>query len=279
MARLLKVNLWRVLPTCFPARYFVTLTQQEVATALRPLYFAVHPDLFYRFPKEKAINENSLKQMNFYLETILENKSTDPVLLTFCLKSGTQNVGHTMSFKHVNIQLLGKDIHRVLHNILSTCHLSTDYLDDLEKSRPKQVSQARPKQTSSAQTSSEKFDQRWWNEARQTVEDIERCIWNEPDVDFRSWLVQNIDKALRRLQMCQPLREETERLRNELREVHHLKDIVWNCGWGITHFRGCLQSFQRLVQQHPSQILPLKGRTLVFGRAVYFVPVRIALFI
>ncbi|XP_055947392.1 T-cell activation inhibitor, mitochondrial-like isoform X1 [Argiope bruennichi] len=262
MARLLKINFWRTLPAVVLSRTLVTLTQQEVATALRPLYFAVHPDLFYRFPKEKEINENSLKQMNYYLETILENKSTDPVLLTFCLKNGTQNVDHSTSFKHVNIQLLGKDIHSLLYNILSTCHLSTDYLDDLQKSRPRQM---KPKQFTT-RTSSKSFHDQWWKEVRKTAEDIERCIWNEPDVDFRSWLINNTDKALHRLQMCQPLREETERLRNELREVHFLKDIVWNCGWGITHFRGCLQSFQRLLQQHPSQILPLKGRTLVFGR-------------
>ncbi|GFT79391.1 t-cell activation inhibitor, mitochondrial [Nephila pilipes] len=97
MAKILKLNLRR----CFvPMVYLttrppITLTQQEVATALRPLYFAVHPDLFYQFPKEKEINENSLKQMNYYLETILKNLPTDPVSLTFCLKNATQNVGRS----------------------------------------------------------------------------------------------------------------------------------------------------------------------------------------
>ncbi|GFS75336.1 DUF4461 domain-containing protein, partial [Nephila pilipes] len=168
------------------------------------------------------------------------------------------------SFKHVNIQLLGKDIHRVLYNILSTCHLSTDYLDDLQKSKPGQVN-TKQKQPMVAQ-SAEKFHKSWWNEAQKAAEDIEQRVRNEPDIDFRLWLNENIDNALHRLRSCRPLHEETERLRGELRDALLLKDIVWNCGWGITHFRGCLQSFHRLTQQHPVDMLPLKGRTLVFGR-------------
>ena len=31
---------------------------------------AVHPDLFSQFPREKAVNENSLKRLNSYLDTL-----------------------------------------------------------------------------------------------------------------------------------------------------------------------------------------------------------------
>lgn len=241
----------------------VSLTQQEVSTALRPFYFAVHPDLFYRFPTEKQINENSLKQLNFYLETVLKNLPTNPVSLTFCLKNGSQKVnGAEVSFKHVNIQLLGKDLHHVLHNILSSCHLPTEYLDSLQKEKAKRI--VSPKTQSSAyQNNQNEF---WWNETQKTTRDIEERIRNEPDIDFRFWLNENVHKALHKLRASQPLRDETERLCKELRETLKLKDVLWNCGWGITHFRGCLQSFKGLLMHHPEDMHVLNGRTVVFGR-------------
>ncbi|KFM78449.1 hypothetical protein X975_17265, partial [Stegodyphus mimosarum] len=98
------------------------------------------------------------------------------------------------------------------------------------------------------------------------AEDIEERIRNEPDIDLRFWLNDNVDKALHRLRACQPLRDETERLCKELKETLNLQDVLWNCGWGITHFRGCLQSFKGLTLQHPSDMCVLAGRTIVFGR-------------
>ncbi|XP_042896099.1 T-cell activation inhibitor, mitochondrial [Parasteatoda tepidariorum] len=244
----------------------VPLTQQEVSAALRPFYFAVHPDLFYQFPREKEINENSLKQLNFYLETVLKNLPTSPISLTFCLKDGQPKVNKSASFKHVNIHLLDKDVHRLLHKILSTCQLSTDYLDALKKSKPSIKVNKKPKEPPTSQPADDKFHSTWWREAQQAAEDIEQRIRNEPDMDMKFWLNKNAEKALIRLQASQPLRDETERLCKELKELLHLKEIVWNCGWGITHFRGCLQSFKTLYLQHPDIMSTLSGRTLVFGR-------------
>ena len=39
----------------------------KVSTALRPFYFLVHPDLFGLFPKERAVNEDSLKALRAHL--------------------------------------------------------------------------------------------------------------------------------------------------------------------------------------------------------------------
>ncbi|EEB16765.1 conserved hypothetical protein [Pediculus humanus corporis] len=50
-----------------------SLSSTEVSTALRPFYFFVHPDLFGQFPEERAINENSLKLLSSYLETLILN--------------------------------------------------------------------------------------------------------------------------------------------------------------------------------------------------------------
>lgn len=78
---------------------------------------------------------------------------------------------------------------------------------------------------------------------------------------FRYWLNENVHKALQKLRASQPLRNETERLCSELKDSLKLKDVLWNCGWGITHFRGCLQSFKGLLIQHPGDMKILNGKT------------------
>ncbi|XP_054717009.1 T-cell activation inhibitor, mitochondrial-like [Uloborus diversus] len=270
MAILLKFNIARKLPQLARESSYIQsrniyLSKQDVATALRPFYFAVHPDLFYQYPKQKEINENSLKQLNFYLETVLKNLPTNPISLTFCLRSGSRKVNDDESFQHVNIQLLGKDLHRVLHNILSTCHLPTEDLDALLKKKPKRKPVKKPSEFT-AKRKSDVFHSSWWNEAQKAAEDIEQRIRNEPDIDLRFFLNENVEEALRRLRKGQPLRDETERLSKELINTLKLKDVLWNCGWGITHFRGCLQSFRGLTIQHPAGMSVLTGRTIVFGR-------------
>jgi len=47
--------------------------------------------------------------------------------------------------------------------------------------------------------------------------------------------------------------------------MHETRDILWSCGWGIAHFKGCLQSLDALRQHHPDVMDNLRGRTVVFG--------------
>ncbi|KAG8239788.1 hypothetical protein J437_LFUL019383, partial [Ladona fulva] len=63
------------------------LSHGEVLTALRPFYFSVHPDLFGQHPTERAINENSLKQLNAYIEHLQMKRPTTPANLCFYLRS------------------------------------------------------------------------------------------------------------------------------------------------------------------------------------------------
>ena len=52
-----------------------SLTTQEVATALRPFIFIVHPDRFWAYPKERITNEVSLKRLNEFLDDRLNAKA------------------------------------------------------------------------------------------------------------------------------------------------------------------------------------------------------------
>lgn len=44
-----------------------------------------------------------------------------------------------------------------------------------------------------------------------------------------------------------------------------LKNIIWDCGWNIAHYRGCLLAFQALAEHHPEPMEILKDRTLIFA--------------
>lgn len=248
----------------------IPMTQQEVATALRPFYFVVHPDLFWQFPKEKEVNENSLKLLNSYLETIVHNRPARPASLTFFLRSGSNKCNNLkkengISFKPVNIKLLGKDPQVTVRNILLSCQLPTEYIDSLSCKSPTTQSASRKTEARQTTSSSDELFRNWWKNAQETVEDIEQRIQNEPAIVLSEWLHGNVAKAQSKLRACQPVREEIERLKKELKQTLNLNGIIWNCGWGITHFRGCLQSFRGLTVQHPRDMSPLRGRTIVFG--------------
>ena len=51
------------------------------------------------------------------------------------------------------------------------------------------------------------------------------------------------------------------RLKDNLCKSFGVKEIIWDCGWGARHFKGCLESFQALVAHHPDIIKVLKGNS------------------
>lgn len=104
------------------------LSSNEVSVALRPFYFAVHPDLFQQHPQERDTNENSLKQLHNYLETLLHCKPVSPAKVKFFLRQSQSSV---QKFKIVNIPLAQKDIHGAVKTILSSCSLPTESLKNI----------------------------------------------------------------------------------------------------------------------------------------------------
>uniref|UniRef100_A0A3Q0RST1 T cell activation inhibitor, mitochondrial n=1 Tax=Amphilophus citrinellus TaxID=61819 RepID=A0A3Q0RST1_AMPCI len=68
--------------------FLLALSGAEAVNALRPFYFAVHPDFFGQYPKEREVNENSLKRLNGYLENLQKpgSCSLQPMRLTFYVR-------------------------------------------------------------------------------------------------------------------------------------------------------------------------------------------------
>uniref|UniRef100_A0A8C6XYU5 DUF4460 domain-containing protein n=1 Tax=Naja naja TaxID=35670 RepID=A0A8C6XYU5_NAJNA len=69
------------------------LSGADAINALRPFYFAVHPDFFGQHPREREINENSLKRLNGYLENLQKPgfRSFKPTQLTFYIREREQS--------------------------------------------------------------------------------------------------------------------------------------------------------------------------------------------
>lgn len=47
----------------------------ELSTVLRPFYFVVHPDLFGQYPEQRTTNEESLKHLSVFIESLKTQKS------------------------------------------------------------------------------------------------------------------------------------------------------------------------------------------------------------
>jgi len=229
------------------------LSSNQVSAALRPFYFNVHPDLFGRYPTERDTNEDSLKQLNMYIERLLHQKPVRPSRVKFYLKKQNPQEHH---FETVNISLAQKDIFGALQSILSSCNLSTEYIDKLPKPLTVQKQQVRNHNSTSANNWCEDLD----NLFRGAAKPHER----EEDT-LKRWLKKYSAEAQERSKLCQPVREEIARLQSELCQKLELKDLIWACGWGTSHFRGCLQSFKTLITHHPQEMKSLKNRTVIFG--------------
>jgi len=129
----------------------------ETAAALRPFYFAVHPDLFGQYPKQRAVNEESLKHFNEYISLLHaedgESGKLTPRKLTFYIrnkdKQGTPGlmgiVNKTSALNEVSIKLMSRDPHETVKTVLTACSLPLDYLDSHASSSPQPAAKPKPR--------------------------------------------------------------------------------------------------------------------------------------
>lgn len=103
-----------------PARNF---TSSQLQTALRPFFFMVHPDLFGKFPEQRAINENSLQVLSAHLESLQRRtfaQQSTPQALLFYLRSKDKSEPFRLVKVPLNQQRDTKDF---VINILKICEL------------------------------------------------------------------------------------------------------------------------------------------------------------
>jgi len=142
-------------------------------------------------------------------------------------------------------------------SILSTCDLPTTYVDSLAPPKPS------PSGKSEFQR--HEFKRRVYNfeddpnMGYEMKKDINKVKGNEALLE---WLTRNVSSANDKLKACEPTREEVKRLQASLCDSLSLKEVVWDCGWNITHFRGCLQAFEALALHHKEEMSTLKDLML-----------------
>lgn len=110
------------------------MSAAQAVAALRPFYFAVHPDLFGRYPEVRQTNENSLKVFNGYLDELYlrrPQRHVKSIELKFYLRSKPNTMkGSVISapFESVVVTLNHKDPSTIIRQVLETCHLETVHL-------------------------------------------------------------------------------------------------------------------------------------------------------
>uniref|UniRef100_A0A3Q4AUT2 T cell activation inhibitor, mitochondrial n=1 Tax=Mola mola TaxID=94237 RepID=A0A3Q4AUT2_MOLML len=232
-----------------------TLSGADTVNALRPFYFAVHPDFFGQYPRERLqeVNENSLKRLNGYLENLQKpgSRSVQPMKLTFYVRD--------TKFRSVSFTLHTNDVLSTVMNILKSCSLPVEHMRGLKTTTD--ISK-RPPEEGVPFYRPIKWDKSYYTFTGFTdpEEELEQSRRVEPTL---SWLRNNEPEATKKHSASLPRREELNRLKKELCHRYDLADI-WQRSWGLAHRCSQLQSLSRLAQQNPKALINLQ-HTIVFA--------------
>ncbi|ELT99526.1 hypothetical protein CAPTEDRAFT_196223 [Capitella teleta] len=190
-------RLSRQLILSFHGRRYLSLN--ETSTALRPFFFAVHPDLFGRFPKEQSVNENSLKQLSQHLEHLhSQPRHVSSLDLVFYVRDVSSI--DTDLLKTVRIKLASSCIRETVTTVLRSFDLSLDYVDSV-------ASSAAQKQPDRPITWSRSFAEAFNDHMPKGHSGRKK-----PDTTLDSWLFKNISKAKARRAALAPIRSEIKQL-------------------------------------------------------------------
>jgi len=253
------------------------MTTNQVSAALRPFYFNVHPDRFGQHPKERTVNENSLKVLNEYFDNLLSKRSkSGSVQVCFYLKNACldQIVNDRENLKLLQFSLsYEQNPLDAVHKILSSCSLSTKSLDEFHS---KQQSWNLNTQNGGQRVKFSGYrgnlDAFWIKKdihSHPTFDDLfaaEIKLRNMRPESLINWLNLNVCISKKKTQACKPIREDIIRLCEELKNDLKLTDLCFDSEWDALFIRGALISFKTLAAQHPKEMLVLRGRKLIFRR-------------
>ncbi|XP_052042862.1 T-cell activation inhibitor, mitochondrial isoform X2 [Apodemus sylvaticus] len=208
--------------------YSRALSGAEAINALRPFYFAVHPDFFGQHPREREVNENSLKRLSVYLENLQKPgfKSLKPTQLTFYIREKTaqnssegQEPVNTTGFRAVRFTLHSSDLLSTVLYILNSCSLPVEHVQSLNTnvhSQPLKEATGMPDRPIK------------WHRSYYSF-----TGFKDPDEDLGH--VSRVETTL-----------------------------TWQRGWGVAHRCSQLHSLSRLAQQNLEPLQNAKGCTVVF---------------
>lgn len=112
------------------------ISKVDLTTALRPFYFAVHPDFFAQHPEQRNTNENSLKLLSEHLEALYERrqKNDGTEVLKFYVRAST-DADKRDNFRLIKIRTdkqSTRDPKKFIQGLLESCNLSTEYVKKIK---------------------------------------------------------------------------------------------------------------------------------------------------
>ncbi|XP_026888266.2 T-cell activation inhibitor, mitochondrial isoform X1 [Electrophorus electricus] len=245
------------------------LSGADAVNALRPFYFAVHPDFFGQHPREREVNENSLKRLNAYLESLQKPgmRSLKPTMLTFYVRDTKEKIESECDllptgFRSVTLTLRSKDVLSTVVDILKSCSLSVEHMQELLRARADSKNPPQPGGTPFYRPI--KWDRTYYSFTgfRDPEQELEQA--KKVETTLSQWLTNNEPDATKKQNASMPRRAELKRLKGELMEKLGLLDIRWQRKWGVAHRCCQLQSLSRLYSQSPEAMLNLRGYIIVF---------------
>lgn len=223
------------------------LSVSQTATALRPFYFAVHPDLFGRYPRERHVNEESLKTLHEYVATLQSHGNAQPIDLIFYIRPHTT---YRSDLKDVKVTLQSKDIRKTVRTILEACGLPLDYINNVQSHSKSQF--PRP------------ID--WHHSYYAATGQMETRPKAPPQKTLKKWLMENIGRVRSYSDTAQLIQSDIDILSDKIVSKVGLKSVRWENIWGKRHYMGCLGAFYKLCQGRADALrFLLQDRTLVFG--------------
>ncbi|XP_045194149.2 T-cell activation inhibitor, mitochondrial-like isoform X2 [Mercenaria mercenaria] len=227
------------------------LNSSETATALRPFYFIVHPDLFGRHPKERLVNEHSLKILHEYVANLKTQQSytRKPIDLVFYIR----DPNNQKSFKDIKISLQSTDIRKTVSTILQSCGLPLDYINTVPV-------QQKTRRTNPAAKWYTNYDVPEWNSRTEPK-------YKAPaQRSLRKWLEENYERVQRYQEASRQTQSEIDSLCERIVARVGVQSVRWENIWGNRHYIACLRTFSQLSEGQPARMRnTLQGRTLIFG--------------
>ncbi|XP_022669170.1 T-cell activation inhibitor, mitochondrial-like isoform X3 [Varroa destructor] len=219
----------------------------EVSAVLRPFYLKVHPDMFMKFPDQQRTNEDSLKELNSYLESLTKHEVPTKRRLEFFMK---KNGSDELSKLKINLQ--GKALLETLRYVLKTAGLPTD-----------NVSATKMKVIMEDEFGYKEEDSLHWT---MHPDDLASFRGPSRDQGLMSFLDENVEVAMERTRTAAPIIDEILRVESIITSKLGVISVAWECGWGVAHYRAGLLALLKLCEQHPDVATVLRGRKVSFGQ-------------
>ncbi|XP_067646478.1 T-cell activation inhibitor, mitochondrial isoform X2 [Eurosta solidaginis] len=242
----------------------------ELTNALRPFYFAVHPDLFGQHPEQRNVNENSLKLLSAHMESLYERKYHalhETKTLQFYIRDDKASSRDTFKLIKVTLDQRSKDPKALVQRLLELCNLPTEYVKTI-KPLPYAAATSATATAAGFANAVNPFNTGGdYNYGTQfsAFENAFTYAKEEQKKTLDAWLKENVSVAKMRSAELDDLKDEVKKLQQAVTKRLQLKDIRYDCGWNYEHFRGCLKSLERMTDLHADVMGSLKNRILVFA--------------